>query len=128
MKNHILRSASAATLILSISAGFATTASAQDSYSDEIIVTGSPLIRSVDEAITGVSVLTGEELSQRLAGTIGETLKSEPGVSSTFSKKTKITMTMIMMKNTMMITKKKVMTRKRKLLAALKTLKPKRVP
>jgi len=84
MKNHILRSASAATLILSISAGFATTASAQDSYSDEIIVTGSPLIRSVDEAITGVSVLTGEELSQRLAGTIGETLKSEPGVSSTF--------------------------------------------
>lgn len=50
---------------------------------DEIIVTGSPLIRSVDEAITGVSVLTGQELSLRLAGTIGETLKSEPGVSST---------------------------------------------
>ena len=50
---------------------------------DEIIVTGSPLTRSVDEAITGVSVLTGKELSLRLAGTIGETLKSEPGVSST---------------------------------------------
>lgn len=50
---------------------------------DEIIVTGSPLTRSVDEAITGVSVLTGAELESRLAATIGETLKLEPGVSST---------------------------------------------
>lgn len=59
------------------------TALAQDNL-DEIIVTGSPLTRSVDEAITGVSVLTGDELSNRLASTIGETLKAEPGVSSTF--------------------------------------------
>jgi len=51
---------------------------------DEIIVTGSPLNRSVDEAITGVSVLSGDELRNRLAATLGETLKSEPGVSSTF--------------------------------------------
>lgn len=56
---------------------------AEDQFEDEIIVTGSPLIRSVDEAITGVSVLSGEDLADRLAGTIGETLKSEPGVSST---------------------------------------------
>lgn len=55
-----------------------------DSEIDEIIVTGSPLSRSVDEAITGVSVLSGDELADRLASTIGETLKSEPGVSSTF--------------------------------------------
>jgi iron complex outermembrane receptor protein len=55
-----------------------------DSDLDEIIVTGSPLMRSVDEAITGVSVLSGDELEDRLATTIGETLKSEPGVSSTF--------------------------------------------
>jgi iron complex outermembrane receptor protein len=55
-----------------------------DSEIDEIIVTGSPLNRSVDEAITGVSVLSGDELADRLASTIGETLKSEPGVSSTF--------------------------------------------
>ncbi|RKQ69475.1 iron complex outermembrane receptor protein [Litorimonas taeanensis] len=55
-----------------------------DSITDEIIVTGSPFNRSVDEAITGVSVLSGDELADRLAGTIGETLKSEPGVSSTF--------------------------------------------
>ena len=60
-----------------------TNAFAQDAE-DEIIVTGSPLIRSVNEAITGLSVLTGDELDLRLAGTIGETLKTEPGVSSTF--------------------------------------------
>jgi len=80
MNTLILRSASAATLLLSVS----TAAYAQDALNDEIIVTGSPLTRSVDEAITGVSVLTGEELANRLAGTIGETLKAEPGVSSTF--------------------------------------------
>ncbi len=80
MNTLILRSVSAATLLLSVS----TAALAQDALSDEIIVTGSPLVRSVDEAITGVSVLSGEELSNRLAGTIGETLKNEPGVSSTF--------------------------------------------
>jgi len=80
MNTLILRSVSAATLLISVSAS----AYAQDALSDEIIVTGSPLTRSVDEAITGVSILTGEELSNRLAGTIGETLKAEPGVSSTF--------------------------------------------
>ena len=58
---------------------------AKDTYpEDEIIVTGSPLVRSIDEAITGLSVLTGDELQERLASTIGETLKTEPGVSSTF--------------------------------------------
>lgn len=81
MNTLILRSVSAATLLISIS----TSAYAQNNnIEDEIIVTGSPLVRSVDEAITGVSILTGEDLANRLAGTIGETLKSEPGVSSTF--------------------------------------------
>ena len=50
---------------------------------DVIIVTASPLNRSVDEAITGQSILAGDALQDRLAGTIGETLKLEPGVSST---------------------------------------------
>ncbi|WP_026941717.1 TonB-dependent receptor [Hellea balneolensis] len=81
MTTHFLRGASAAALLISVS----TATYAQDvDLMDEIIVTGSPLVSSVDEAITGVSVLSGEELSERLAGTIGETLKSEPGVSSTF--------------------------------------------
>ncbi len=84
MNTLILRSVSAATLLLSMSAAAFAQTSSSDTLTDEIIVTGSPLTRSVDEAITGVSVLTGEELSDRLAGTIGETLKYEPGVSSTF--------------------------------------------
>ena len=85
-----LRHARMATLALSASlislssAAFAQTGSAVgNELFDEIIVTGSPLARSVDEAITGVSVLSGDELNSRLAATIGETLKLEPGVSST---------------------------------------------
>ena len=50
---------------------------------DVIIVTASPLERSIDEAITGQSILAGDDLQDRLAGTIGETLKLEPGLSST---------------------------------------------
>ena len=57
---------------------------AQDTNDEDlIIVTASPLERSIDEAITGQSILTGDELQDRLASTIGETLKLEPGVSST---------------------------------------------
>ena len=57
---------------------------AQDAADEDIIiVTASPLDRSIDEAITGQSILTGDDLQDRLAGTIGETLKLEPGVSST---------------------------------------------
>lgn len=51
---------------------------------DEIIVTGSPLSVTSRENLTGISVLTGEELAQRLNGSLGETLKSEPGIASTF--------------------------------------------
>ena len=82
MSKYLLGSAQMALL----SVTFAASANAQTPipFEDEIIVTGSPLARSVDEAIVGVSVLSGEELSRRLSGTIGETLKNEPGVSSTF--------------------------------------------
>ena len=59
-------------------------AQAQDTTDEDVIVvTASPLNRSVDEAITGLSILTDDDLEDRLASTIGETLKLEPGVSST---------------------------------------------
>lgn len=82
MSKYLLGSAQVALLSLSL----VVSAHAQDNvpFEDEIIVTGSPLARSVDEAITGVSVISGVELQQRLASTIGETLKYEPGLSSTF--------------------------------------------
>ena len=86
MSKYLMGSAQVALLSLCISVSASPSASAQDaiSFEDEIIVTGSPLARSVDEAITGVSVLSGDELARRLSSTIGETLKTEPGVSSTF--------------------------------------------
>lgn len=51
---------------------------------DEIIVTASPLEKSIGETIIGTSVLKDEELSLRIANSIGETLRREPGISSTY--------------------------------------------
>jgi iron complex outermembrane receptor protein len=51
---------------------------------DEIVVTATPLGRSEDDSLVGVSVVDKEELSMRMAGSVGELLKYEPGVSSTF--------------------------------------------
>jgi iron complex outermembrane receptor protein len=74
----------ASTVALLSAPAFAQDPASDGAFVDEIITTGSPLNTSVDEALTGVSVLTGEELEQALAANIGETLKREPGVSSTF--------------------------------------------
>lgn len=56
----------------------------EDVRTDEIIVTASPVGRSVEETIIGTSVIGGDELQNRLEASIGETLRREPGVSSTF--------------------------------------------
>lgn len=84
---YFFRRSVAATLLLSTTLPMSALAqTAPETYDDDdiIIVTASPLNKSVDESITGVSVLYGDELLDRISGTIGETLKSEPGVSSTF--------------------------------------------
>lgn len=85
MKPILLRASALCALWLSPHMALAQTASDANSSTqfDDIVVTGSPLTRSVDEAITGLSVLSGEELTRRGAATIGQTLKYEPGVSST---------------------------------------------
>ncbi len=51
---------------------------------DEIVVTASPFQRALGQTISGVSLLEGENLKERLESSIGETLRSEPGVSSSF--------------------------------------------
>ncbi len=51
---------------------------------DEIIVTGSMLSTTSNENLVGVSILTNEKLQQRMSGSLGETLKFEPGISSSF--------------------------------------------
>ncbi len=47
-------------------------------------ITGNPLGVGSDELVTPVSVLNGRELSLQRESTLGETLKSIPGVSSTY--------------------------------------------
>ncbi len=56
----------------------------EDVYRDEIVVTASPIARSSDETIVGATVLSGDDLDRNLDGSIGETLRRQPGISSTF--------------------------------------------
>ena len=51
---------------------------------EEIFVTSVPLERSLGDTIQGASVLTGDDLRDRIRSSLGETLRGEVGVSSTF--------------------------------------------
>lgn len=75
-------------LALAASLAFVPTAHAQTvprtaaTTLDKVIVTGNPLGSS--ELAAPVSVLTGDELVLRRGSTLGDTLASQPGVSSTY--------------------------------------------
>ena len=56
----------------------------ENNEDNEIIVTGNPLSHPEHESIIPASVLTGEELATRGESSIGELLRREPGISSTF--------------------------------------------
>lgn len=73
----------AATNLLSITA-FAADADVNQPHIDEIFITGSPLARNRFDVVQGTSVLSGESLAAALRSSIGETLSSQPGVSSSF--------------------------------------------
>ena len=49
-----------------------------------VVVTGVPLAQSADEIIAPVAVLSGEELDARKSNTLGETVSSIPGVTTTY--------------------------------------------
>lgn len=51
---------------------------------EELIVTSAPLEGSLADVIQGVSILTGDALRDRVKSSLGETLRGETGVSSTF--------------------------------------------
>ena len=80
-RNFYLSGAAALALV-----PFSATAQDEERFSsdDEIVVTASPLERTVGETIIGTSVLKDEDLERRIANSIGETLRREPGISSTF--------------------------------------------
>ena len=50
---------------------------------EQIIVTASPLSRTVEEIAQPTSVLGGDELRKKVSSSIGETLSTEPGVNAT---------------------------------------------
>ena len=51
---------------------------------DEIIVTGTSVLRSADEIVGNVTAIDREEIVSDLESTLGDTLDAEPGVSTTF--------------------------------------------
>ncbi|GAB3013042.1 TonB-dependent receptor [Bowmanella dokdonensis] len=51
---------------------------------EKMVVTASPIKRTVLESATPVSILSGEALDQNQSATLGETLKNTPGVHSSY--------------------------------------------
>lgn len=82
MNKKILLSGAAALVCFSPSVLLAQTE--HEHEDDEIFVTGSPIGNPEHESIIGGSILTAEDLASRGASSIGELLRQEPGVSSTF--------------------------------------------
>ena len=82
MKSSHKRRVLAATLLL----GASPLAFAQEAPEtlDTIIVTGVGPQRDTDEMIGNATAINRDELVQKLSGTLGDTLASEPGVSTTF--------------------------------------------
>ncbi|NNU15848.1 TonB-dependent receptor [Parvularcula sp. ZS-1/3] len=83
MKRNLLR-ASCAILPLAIASAHANTGAAHDPDEDTIVVTATPLDKTAGELLAPVSVLDGDELRRQARESLGETLRREPGVSTTF--------------------------------------------
>ncbi len=79
-KTFVSASASA----FAISSALCGAANAEVIIEDEIIVTASPLERTVDETIIGTSVVNKEELARNFQNTVAETIAREPGISTTY--------------------------------------------
>ncbi len=62
----------------------ATKAPPLDEQLEEIVVSGAYEGRKLGETIVGATVLRQEEILRQLDGSLGETLKRQPGISSTF--------------------------------------------
>lgn len=83
MKSRIFQLAGASTLAIAMAVP-AFAADNKNAEKDEIIVTANPLTTSANETLVGVSVMNHEEIGNRMTSSIGELLKTEPGISSTF--------------------------------------------
>jgi iron complex outermembrane receptor protein len=81
--NHTAVAVSAAAII---SFGSAHAQDDEDAHHeiDQIIVTATPLSRTVEELAQPTTVLYGNELAKKQSTSIGETLSQEPGLSSSY--------------------------------------------
>jgi iron complex outermembrane receptor protein len=74
----------ASLLLLGSTMAVAQTNAREDMQIEEVFVQSSPLRQAVSEVVLGTTVMQREELLRNMNGTIGETLASQLGVSSTF--------------------------------------------
>ncbi len=69
---------------VSVFCGLTVASAAPIALLDETVITANPLGRTLFEQVQPVSILTGERLRLSLQPTLGETLSSIPGVTSTY--------------------------------------------
>jgi iron complex outermembrane recepter protein len=83
---HISRFLTSVAFLSLVSPAAAQVRSKDDAYHDqppqEIVVTGL-LSQDASKRLSGTTVLTGDDLTREIRGTIGDTLAQQPGVSST---------------------------------------------
>ena len=85
MDNRLpIASAVATVLTLGISGAYAQEEGDSHHNIDEVIVTASPLARTVEQLAQPTTVLHGDELSRKQSTSIGETVSQEVGLSSTY--------------------------------------------
>lgn len=76
-------------ILVAVIAAFGAKAQEKDIQKDEhdvetLIISASPLKRTVLESSTPVTIISGEELDQNQAATLGETLRNVPGVHGSY--------------------------------------------
>ena len=86
MKTKNLLALSVAATFVAPTAVFAQDSADEDAHHelDQIVVTATPLARTVEELALSTSVLFGDELAKKQSTSIGETLSHEVGLSSTY--------------------------------------------
>ncbi|MBT8083764.1 MAG: TonB-dependent receptor [Woeseia sp.] len=84
--NTTKRISMAAAVVFCMAPPIAAAQSEEDAHHeiDQIVVTATPLGRTVEELAQPTSILRGDELAKKQSTSIGETLSQEPGLSSTY--------------------------------------------
>lgn len=82
MKSRIFVPAAVSLLCSAVSVSASASEDHQHEHLEKITVTATPFKDAIAETMLPVNVLTGEELQRKVANSLGETLKNEPGIHS----------------------------------------------